>query len=132
MGCWRAIGSDDWTQAKDAKGAHAGVDDGYPVGYGLAVIEIRETCEYAAWFEGLRDRMAKTRILLRLRRVSLGNFGDAKAVGEGVSELRVDYGPGYRVYFLRRGEALVVLLGGGDKSTQSRDIQRAIALSRAV
>jgi putative addiction module killer protein len=76
--------------------------------------------------------MAKTRILIRLRRVSLGNFGDAKPVGEGVSELRVDYGPGYRVYFLRRGETLVVLLGGGDKRTQSRDIQRAIALSRVV
>ena len=76
--------------------------------------------------------MAKTRILIRLRRVSLGNFGDARPVGEGVSELRVDYGPGYRVYFLRRGETLVVLLGGGDKRTQSRDIQRAIALARVV
>ena len=96
------------------------------------MIEIRETREYAAWFEGLRDRMAKVRILIRIRRVSLGNFGDVKPVGEGVSELRVDYGPGYRVYFLRRGEALVVLLGGGDKRTQSRDIQRAIALSKVV
>ena len=76
--------------------------------------------------------MAKTRILLRIRRVSLGHFGDVKPVGEGVSELRVDYGPGYRVYFLRKGEALVVLLGGGDKRTQSRDIQRAIALSKVV
>jgi putative addiction module killer protein len=96
------------------------------------VIEVRETCEYAAWFENLRDKMAKTRILIRIRRVSLGNFGDVKPVGEGVSELRVDYGPGYRVYFLRRGETLVVLLGGGDKRTQARDIQRAIALSKAV
>jgi putative addiction module killer protein len=96
------------------------------------VIEIRETSEYAAWFEGLHDRMAKTRILIRLRRVSLGNLGDVKFVGEGVSELRVDYGPGYRVYFRRKGEALVVLLGGGDKRTQSRDIQRAIALSKVV
>ena len=76
--------------------------------------------------------MAKTRILIRIRRVSLGNFGDVKAVGEGVSELRVDYGPGYRVYLLRKGETLVVLLGGGDKRTQSRDIQRAIALSKVV
>ena len=76
--------------------------------------------------------MAKTRILIRIRRVSLGNFGDVKSVGEGVSELRVDCGPGYRVYFLRRGETLVVLLGGGDKRTQSRDIQRAIALSKVV
>jgi putative addiction module killer protein len=70
--------------------------------------------------------------LIRIRRVSLGNFGDVKSAGEGVSELRVDYGPGYRIYFLRRGEALVVLLGGGDKRTQSRDIQGAIALSKVV
>jgi putative addiction module killer protein/probable addiction module antidote protein len=96
------------------------------------VIEIRETSEYAAWFEKLHDRTAKTRILIRIRRVSVGNFGDVKSVGEGVSELRVDYGPGYRVYFLRKGEALVVLLGGGDKRTQSRDIQRAIALSKGI
>lgn len=96
------------------------------------MIEILETDEYATWFERLRDRMAKTRILIRIRRVSLGNFGDMKAVGEGVSELRIDYGPGYRVYFLRRGEALVVLLGGGDKRTQTRDIQRAIALSKEI
>ncbi|MEI6972313.1 MAG: type II toxin-antitoxin system RelE/ParE family toxin [bacterium] len=96
------------------------------------MIEIRETCEYAAWFESLRDRMAKTRILIRIRRVSLGNFGDVKPVGEGVSELRMDYGPGYRVYFLRKGDTLVVLLGGGDKRTQARDIQRAIALSKVV
>jgi putative addiction module killer protein len=96
------------------------------------VIEIRETGGYAAWFESLRDRMAKTRILIRIRRVSLGHFGDVKPIGEGVSELRVDYGPGYRVYFLRKGQTLVVLLGGGDKRTQSRDIQKAIALSKVV
>ena len=96
------------------------------------MIEIRGACEYAAWFAGLRDRMAKARILIRIRRVSLENFGDVKPVGEGVSELRVDYGPGYRVYFLRKGKTLVVLLGGGDKRTQSRDIQRAIALSKEV
>ena len=96
------------------------------------MIEIRETCEYAAWFGSLRDRMAKTRIWIRIRRVSLGNLGDVKSVGEGVSELRIDYGAGYRVYFIRKGETLVVLLGGGDKRTQSRDIQRAIALSKVV
>jgi probable addiction module antidote protein/putative addiction module killer protein len=76
--------------------------------------------------------MAKTRILLRIRRVSLGNFGDVKPVGEGVSELRVDYGAGYRVYFIRKGETLVVLLGGGDKRSQPHDIQKAIALSKVV
>jgi len=76
--------------------------------------------------------MAKTRILLRIRRVSLGNIGDVKSVGEGVSELRIDYGAGYRVYFMQRGKTLVVLLAGGDKRTQTKDIQRAIALSKTV
>ncbi len=96
------------------------------------MIEIRETCEYAAWFESLQDGMAKTRILIRIRRVSCGNFGDVRPVGEGGSELRLDYGPGYRVYLLRKNESLVVLLGGGDKRAQARDIQRAIALSKLV
>ena len=93
------------------------------------MIEIRQTEVYASWFDSLRDRTAKTRILLRIRRVSLGNIGDARPVGEGVSELRIDYGPGYRVYFCQMGKALVVLLAGGDKSTQRADIQRAIALA---
>lgn len=96
------------------------------------MIEVRQTDAYVTWFDRLRDNMAKTRILIRIRRVSLGNFGDVKPVGEGVSELRVDYGAGYRVYFIRKGEMLVVLLGGGDKRTQPRDIQKAIALSRIV
>ena len=76
--------------------------------------------------------MARTRILIRLRRVSLGHFGDVKPVGEGVSELRIDYGAGYRVYFIQRGKTLVVLLAGGDKRTQPKDIQKAIALSKTV
>ena len=96
------------------------------------MIEIRQTDAYVAWFEHLRDNLAKTRILIRIRRVSLGNFGDVKPVGEGVSELRIDYSAGYRVYFIRKGERLVVLLGGGDKRTQPRDIQKAIALSKLV
>ena len=98
----------------------------------MVVIEIRQTEEYSSWFERLRDRMAKTRILIRLRRVSLGHFGDVKPVGEGVSELRIDYGAGYRVYFIQRGKTLVVLLAGGDKRTQPRDIQKAITLSKTV
>ncbi len=96
------------------------------------MVEIRQTHAYATWFECLRDAMAKTRILLRIRRLSLGHFGDVKSVREGVSELRVDYGPGYRVYFVRRGQALVVLLAGGDKRTQSHDIEKAIALAKTV
>jgi putative addiction module killer protein len=94
------------------------------------VIEVRQTPEYAAWFSSLRDRLAKTRIDIRIRRLSLGNPGDSKPVGEGVSELRVDLGPGYRVYFVQRGSVLIVLLAGGDKSTQAEDIRKAKTLAR--
>lgn len=94
------------------------------------MIEVRQTAEYASWFTSLRDRLAKTRIDIRVRRLSLGNAGDAKPVGGGVSELRIDYGPGYRVYFVQRGSILIVLLAGGDKSTQAQDIRRAKTLAR--
>jgi putative addiction module killer protein len=94
------------------------------------VIEVRQTPEYVAWFASLRDRIAKTRIDIRIRRLSLGNPGDAKSIGGGVSELRVDHGPGYRVYFVQRGSVLVVLLAGGDKSTQAQDIRKAKTLAR--
>lgn len=94
------------------------------------MIEIRQTDEYASWFEKLRDRQARARILARVRRLSLGNPGDAAPVGEGVSELRIDYGPGYRVYFKQHGKTVVVLLAGGDKRTQQRDIERAKTLAR--
>jgi len=80
----------------------------------------------------LRDRQARTRIDIRIRRLSMGNYGDVKPVGEGVSELRIDYGPGYRVYFVQRGQALIILLAGGDKRTQDKDINSAIKLSREV
>ena len=94
------------------------------------MIEIRQTAAYAEWFDGLRDRQAKTRIDIRIRRLSLGNAGDVKPVGEGISELRIPYGPGYRVYFMKQGALLVVLLAGGDKSTQDRDIRVARELAR--
>jgi len=93
-------------------------------------MEIRQTEVYARWFDSLRDRRARARIDVRIRRLSLGNPGDVRPVGEGVSELRIDYGPGYRVYFVQRGPALVVLLAGGDKDTQDRDIRTAIELAR--
>ena len=80
---------------------------------------------FEAWLDGLSDKRAIARILARLARVRLGNLGDCKPLGEGVSELRVDYGPGYRVYFGQKGRTLVVLLCGGDKRTQNRDIQLA-------
>lgn len=94
------------------------------------MIDIRQTETYAAWFESLRDRQARARIDIRIRRLSLGNPGDVKAVGEGVSELRIDYGPGYRVYFVQRGHTVVILLAGGDKRTQDRDIKTALELAR--
>lgn len=96
------------------------------------MIEIRQTEVYANWFSQLRDRQARARIDVRIRRLSLGNPGDAKPVGEGVSELRIDYGPGYRVYFIQRGAMMIVLLAGGDKSTQNRDIQTALELARKL
>lgn len=88
-------------------------------------MEVIQTDAYAGWFAALRDLHARARIDARIRRLSLGNFGDAKALGGGVSELRVDYGPGYRIYFSRRGTALILLLCGGDKSGQKADIARA-------
>jgi putative addiction module killer protein len=94
------------------------------------MIEIRETEVYALWFSSLRDRQAKARIDTRIRRLSLGNPGDVKPVGAGVSELRIDYGPGYRIYFIQLGATLIVLLAGGDKRTQQQDITQAIELAR--
>ena len=91
---------------------------------------VRETETFRAWIKNLRDERAQARVNIRIRRLSLGNVGDSKSVGEGVSELRIDYGPGYRVYFTRRGAELVILLAGGDKSTQERDIQTAKALAK--
>lgn len=95
------------------------------------MVEVRQTSEFSEWFAGLRDRNAALRIAARIRRVELGNLGDAKFF-DGIGELRIDYGPGYRVYFVKRGAELVILLGGGDKSTQQRDIGRAVALAKEV
>jgi len=96
------------------------------------MIEVRQTEVYSQWFESLQDRQARARIDTRIRRLSLGNPGDVKPAGEGVSELRIDYGPGYRVYSVHRGQTLVVLLAGGDKHTQDRDIRTAIELAREL
>ena len=93
------------------------------------MIQIQQTETYAKWFAGVRDRVTRARIDIRIRRLSLGNAGDTKPVGEGVSELRVDHGPGYRIYFIQRGEVVIVLLAGGDKSTQDNDIRNAKALA---
>jgi putative addiction module killer protein len=94
------------------------------------MMEIRKTDVFAKWLDGLNDIHARMRILVRIERLAVGNPGDVKRVGEGVSELRIDYGPGYRVYYRKIGRALVILLAGGDKSTQSKDIKTAIRLAR--
>lgn len=98
----------------------------------MIVLEVRQTDVYANWFKRLRDRQAKARILARVRRLSLGNPGDSAPVGEGVAEMRIDYGPGYRVYYKKRGKTVAVLLAGGDKRTQKRDIASAKELARGV
>ena len=91
--------------------------------------EIRQTPEYEKWFASLKDRTARVRVDIRIRRLSLGNFGTIERVGEGVSELKIDHGPGYRVYFVQHGSHYVLLLAGGDKSTQTRDIKKARELA---
>ena len=96
------------------------------------MIEVRQTDLFKDWFAGLRDAGAKRRIAQQIVRVQSGLLGDLKSVGEGVSELRVDYGPGYRVYFVRWGAEVIILLCGGDKRTQERDISRAKALAAEV
>ena len=96
------------------------------------MIEVRQTVAFGRWLRDLRDIQAKARINARIRRVSLGLIGDVKPVGDGVSELRIDYGPGYRLYFIRQGEAVLLLLVGGDKGSQKRDIRRAKAMATEV
>lgn len=94
------------------------------------MIEIRKTEVFARWLDGLRDIQARARIQARIERLAAGNPGHVKPVGEGVSELRIDYGPGYRVYFRKRGRELIILLAGGDKGSQSSDIKTALRLAR--
>jgi putative addiction module killer protein len=101
------------------------IDVSGPVPYKGHAFRLEETDEFHRWLGSLADRRAKARILDRLKRASNGNFGDVKPAGSGVSEMRIDYGPGYRVYFFRQGKELVILLCGGDKKTQKADIAEA-------
>jgi len=93
------------------------------------MIQIRKTETFAQWLDGLRDVRARARVQVRIERLAAGNAGDVEPVGEGVSELRIDYGPGYRVYFKKHGREVVILLAGGDKRTQSADIKTALRLA---
>jgi putative addiction module killer protein len=94
------------------------------------VIELRKTTNFARWLDSLRDLQARARVQVRIERLAAGNPGDARPVGEGVSELRINYGPGYRVYYIQRGRELIILLAGGDKRTQAKDIKDALCLAR--
>lgn len=108
------------------------LDSNRPVLYKGQAFQLAETDEFHHWLGSLADRRAATRVVDRIKRASNGNFGDAKPVGSGVSEMRIDYGPGYRVYFFRRGKTLVVLLCGGDKKSQKADIAQAIRMKEEI
>jgi putative addiction module killer protein len=99
------------------------------VNYKLPLIEVRQTVVFQSWLRRLRDQRAVDAIVQRIARLEAGLFGDAKPVGHGISELRISYGSGYRLYFVQRGSVLIVLLCGGDKRTQRRDIEKAQALA---
>ncbi|MBC7801114.1 MAG: type II toxin-antitoxin system RelE/ParE family toxin [Gemmatimonadaceae bacterium] len=94
------------------------------------MVEVVRSSTFDAWLRGLRDRVGRAKILVRIERLAAGNPGDVRPVGEGISELRVSFGPGYRIYFMHEGESLVVLLAGGDKSSQPEDITRAKAIAK--
>jgi putative addiction module killer protein len=96
------------------------------------MIEVRQTEVFANWFANLRDRKAKARVQVRIDRMEVGNFGDVAPVGQGISEMRIAYGPGYRVYFVQKGPIIVILLCGGDKSSQSSDIIKAKATANQL
>jgi putative addiction module killer protein len=96
----------------------------------MLMVEIRKTELFAKWIDNLRDIQAKARVLVRIERLASGNAGDVKPVGEGISEMRIDHGPGYRVYFTKRGSEVIILLAGGDKGSQASDIKTALRLAR--
>ena len=96
------------------------------------MLTIKRTPEFDAWFSGIRDGMTKRRLVARLRKAQLGNIGDVKTVGEGVFEMREHFGPGWRMYYIQRGTVLIVMLGGGDKSTQVADIAKAVKIAAMI
>ncbi len=95
-------------------------------------MKILQTETFEKWLDGLRDPLTRRRLVLRIRKASLGQLGDVKPVGHGVFEMREFFGPGWRMYFVRRGEILILMLGGGTKATQARDVERAIALAQSI
>lgn len=108
------------------------VDTSLFVNYSSHMIEVRKTAAFTKWFTSLKDRRAKARIQVRIDRLEMGHLGNVEPVGEGVSELRIFYGPGYRVYFVQKGAVVVILLSGGDKSSQQADIAKAKEIARQL
>ena len=102
----------------------------YVITYSMSLMDIRRTDDFIQWFQKLRDTRARFRIYKRIERLAEGNLGDVKHIGEGVSEMRIDYGPGYRVYYNDTGKEIIILLCGGDKSTQEADIVRAKVIAK--
>ena len=102
------------------------------MGYNSAMIEVRQTQAFSVWLHRLKDANAVARIVGRIRRLEQGNPGDSKSVGKGILEMRIDYGPGYRIYYSHRGAQIVILLCGGDKRTQQQDIKRAQMLAETL
>ena len=96
------------------------------------MVTIKRTAEFDAWFAGIRDSVTKQRLVARLRKAQLGNLGDVKALGAGVYEMREHFGPGWRLYYLKRGALLIVMLGGGEKSAQASDIAKAMKLAALI
>jgi putative addiction module killer protein len=99
--------------------------------YTARVVEVVQSATFAKWLRKLADRQARSKILIRVTRLAANNPGDVKPVGQGISEMRIDYGPGYRIYFMQRGPVVIVLLSGGTKSTQQTDIKRAIEIAKS-
>jgi putative addiction module killer protein len=123
---------DDVCVGFDDHEADRTLDAMYSMGYSITMVEIRESYDFVEFMRDLRDVNAKVRIAQRIRRLALGNPGDVRAVGEGISELRIDYGPGYRVYYKKRGDILIVILCAGDKRSQDSDILQAKQLAKEL
>jgi len=106
------------------------LDEMYSAGYDKKMITVRETENFKKWIRCLKDKVTQSIITARIRRISAGNFGDVRSVGENIFELRIDYGPGFRVYYTQKGREIVILLCGGDKSTQKRDVETAKEIAK--
>lgn len=125
-------GAEDYGAGLGAMVARRNIADALTLDYDRPMLKVVMTENFEKWLDGLRDPATRRRLVLRLRKASLGNLGDVKAVGQGVYEMREFFGPGWRMYFARRGNTLILMLGGGSKATQDRDIATAITLAGTI